>query len=49
MELFNKKMWKEALKWLKLIILLVLVLLITFKQIASIEIAGFTKEIVNIN
>ena len=30
-------MWKEALKWFKLIILLVLVLLIAFKQIININ------------
>ena len=42
-------MWNEALKWLKLIILLVLVLLIAFKQIESIKKVGFTKDIAKMN
>ena len=42
-------MWNEALKWLKLIILLVLVLLIAFKQIESIKKVGITKDIANMN
>ena len=49
MEFMNKKMWKEALKWLELIILLVLVLLIAFKQIISIEVVGFQKDIAKLN
>ena len=49
MEFENKNMWKEALKWFKLIILLILVLLIAFKQIASIKVVGFKKDIARIN
>ena len=40
----NKNLWKEALKWFKLIILLALVLLIAFKQIESIKVVGLTKD-----
>ena len=41
MEFKNKNLWKEALKWFKLLILLVLVLLIAFKQIINIKMVGF--------
>ena len=49
MEFKKKEMWKEALKWFKLLILLVLVLLIAFKQIINIKVVGFRKDIARIN
>ena len=47
-EFKKKEMWKEALKWFKLIILLVLVLIIAFKQIINIKVVGFRKDIARI-
>ena len=48
-EFFNKNLWKEALKWFKLLILLVLVLLIAFKQIINMKMVGFRKDIARMN
>ena len=49
MDFKNKNLWKEALKWFKLLILLVLVLLIVFKQIINIKVVGFRKDIARMN